>query len=198
MKTPSPDHSPSPANSRRASLSRSESAPAVVDPIPQLPASTTVARQFTRVASGPAIPMATPTATSTYFPRSSGLSSTARKFSSAARRVVRTEDRENAGRDLAKENNDAIPYNSTATNARPLADVVPVPQRTIGANGRQVLPVPSRFRSMKKVETIAEVSDGTCSAMTSVRSAQDVSRAGSESTTGIITCFDRYSAATLS
>lgn len=198
MKTPSPDHSPSPANSRRASLSRSESAPAIADPIPQLPTSTTIARQFTRVASGPAIPMATPTTTSTYFPRSSGLSSTARKFSTAARRVVRTEDRENAGRELAKENNDAMPFNSTSTNARPLADVVPVPQRTLGANGRQVLPVPSRFRSMKKVETIAEVSDGTCLATISARSAKDFSRAGAGSTTGIITCFDRHSAATLS
>ena len=86
--------------------------------------------------------MATPTTTSTYFPRSSGLSSTARKFSSAARRVVRTEDRENTGRELVKENGDAVPFISTATNARPLADVVPVPQRTIGANGRQVLPSP--------------------------------------------------------
>ena len=163
MKTPSPEHSPSPlAISRRASLSRSESAPSVVEPMPLPPPSNTSIRQFTRVSSVPVTSMSTPATTSTFFPRSSGLSSTSRKLGTAPRRVVRIEDRENAERELAKENGDALPYVSTSTNARPLVDVVPIPQRTIAANGRTVLPVPGRYtRGMKKVETIAEVSDGT-------------------------------------
>ena len=61
-----------------------------------------------------------------------------------------------------KENGDALPVASTSVNVRPLAEVVPVPQRTVGVNGRQVIPVPSRAvgRLVKKVETIAEVDDG--------------------------------------
>lgn len=92
-----------------------------------------------------------------YLPRSTGLNSTARKFTSAPRRVVRLEDIEQG-----KENGDALPVASTSTNVRPLAEVVPVPQRTVGVNGRQVIPVPSRAagRLLKKVETIAEVDDG--------------------------------------
>ncbi|KAI0345703.1 hypothetical protein BDW22DRAFT_904252 [Trametopsis cervina] len=161
MKTPSPDHSPSPSGgSRRASLSRSESAPCVIDQSPA-PGSVPAARQFARVSSGPipTVPtISTPAMASTYFPRSTGLSSTARKFTSAPRRVVRQEDRDAAERDQGKENGDAMPLASSSTSTRPLAEVMPVPQRTVGANGRPVMPVPSRS-VRRKPEPITEVDD---------------------------------------
>lgn len=61
-----------------------------------------------------------------------------------------------------KENGESLPVASTSASVRPLAEVVPVPQRTIGVNGRQVIPVPSRAagRLVKKVEMIPEVDDG--------------------------------------
>lgn len=58
-----------------------------------------------------------------------------------------------------KENGDAMPIATGSTNVRPLAEVIPVPQRSVG---RPVLPVPSRAanRLLKKVEPIAETDDG--------------------------------------
>lgn len=163
VKTPSPDHLPSPLlGPRRASLSRSESAPSIVEPPPILPPSTSTVRQFTRVQSGPVPSSSTPATTSTYYARSAGLSSTQRKLTGAARRVVRVEEPE-ADREPPKENGDALPFPSSSTNTRPLTESV-VPQRTVTANGRQVIPVPSRFGSrMKMVEPIAEVDSGMCS-----------------------------------
>lgn len=146
------NHSPSPTpGGRRASLSRSESAPSVMD-IP--PSSTTISRQFTRVTSGPA-QLATPAASTARLPMSTGLSSTARKVT-GARRVRLDELRESVE---SKENNDLYPIPSSSSSVRPLADVVPVPQRTLSAQGRQVLPVPNRAGRAKRPEVITEMDE---------------------------------------
>jgi hypothetical protein len=142
-------HSPSPTPQtgfRRASLSRSESAPSVID----VPSSATASRQFSRVSSGP-IQLSTPAASSVRQSMSTGLSSTARKIT-GARRVRLDEVRDAAE---SKENQDLYSIPSSSTSTRPLADVIPVPQRTsISSQGRQVLPVPSRAHAsrMKRPE----------------------------------------------
>ncbi|KAI0075059.1 hypothetical protein K474DRAFT_1454520 [Panus rudis PR-1116 ss-1] len=134
---PSPihtDESPAPA-SRRSSLSRSESAPSVVEP----------PRQFQRVASQPvhfpAIHASTPAASSARLPVSTGLSSTSRKFG-GARRVKIEEARESNERARAE-----------------IDEFRQLPQRASSAQGRQMLPVPRSSRLGKRVEPIAETED---------------------------------------
>ncbi|KAI0785230.1 hypothetical protein C8Q75DRAFT_333303 [Abortiporus biennis] len=160
---PSPVSLESPIPTRRASLSRSESAP-------QIPDSATTARSFQRVQSGPLA--ATPGVSTARLPFSTGLTTAARKIGGARR--VRLEDIKEAtdrssirpeAEDLRqrelrfpsqeKENADSFPAPSYLPPSRPLAEVVPVPQRNVSVHGRQVLPVPSR-RVVKKVETISE------------------------------------------
>lgn len=88
---------------------------------------------------------------------SSGLSSTARKIT-GARRVRLDELRETAE---SKENNDLHPLPTASTSTKPLADVLPVPQRTLSAQGRQVLPVPSRATRLKRPDVITELDECT-------------------------------------
>ncbi|CAL1713307.1 unnamed protein product [Somion occarium] len=125
--------SPIPSSSRRASLSRSESAPSVTD-------QASAPRSFQRAASGslalnPSL-SSTPAASFARLPVSTGLSSTSRKIG-GARRVIREEVKD-----------------GTAEEAKQL------PQRSLSAQGRQVLPVPSRAaRLVKKTEPILETED---------------------------------------
>ncbi|CAL1713306.1 unnamed protein product [Somion occarium] len=160
--------SPIPSSSRRASLSRSESAPSVTD-------QASAPRSFQRAASGslalnPSL-SSTPAASFARLPVSTGLSSTSRKIG-GARRVIREEVKDGTAEEAKqrkrpleareKENADALPpaSNSSSASSRPLAEVVPVPQRSLSAQGRQVLPVPSRAaRLVKKTEPILETED---------------------------------------
>ena len=145
--------SPTPRNgSGRSSLSRSESAPSVID----VPPSATTSRQFTRTSSGP-VQLSTPAASSVRLPMSTGLSSTARKIT-GARRVRLEELRETTE---SKENNDLHSLPTASTSSRPLVDVVPMPQWSSSVQGRQVLPVPSRATRLKRPETISELEDCT-------------------------------------
>lgn len=110
----------------------------------------------------------TPAASLARIPVSTGLSSTARKIG-GARRVMRDEageevkQRKRPLETQEKENVDALPVVATSSlgSSRPLAEVVPVPQRSLSMQGRQVLPVPTRAsRLMKKADPIAETEDG--------------------------------------
>ena len=89
---------------------------------------------------------------------SSGLGSTARKVT-GARRVRLDVLRDSTE---SKENNDLHPVPSSSTSTRPLADVIPVPQRSVTAQGRQVLPVPNRALAgrLKRSELLAGLEDG--------------------------------------
>ncbi len=181
LHSPILSHSPVPTK-RSSPLSRAESAPDVISqPTP-------VSRQFSRTVSGPLATTisSTPVASGARLPQSTGLSRTGRKISGAPRRVKLDEVRETNDRarqeaeswklqrelrnavTQEKENADYLhsAASSSATpSSRPLTDVMPVPQRSLSAHGRQVLPVPSRTaRMMKKVETIAEAPDGEHSA----------------------------------
>ena len=151
----SPSSSPRPTSGGRNSLSRSESAPSVVD-VPAPPSTATTSRHFTRVSSGPA-QLGTPAASTARLPMSTGLSSTARRIT-GARRVRLDELRETTE---SKENGDLYPLPSASTSTKPLADVVPVPQRTLSAQGRQVLPVPSRAARLKRPDIVTELEDRT-------------------------------------
>ena len=159
--------SPLPSASRRSSLSRSESIPSGSETIYG-------SRSFQRTQSGPLainpLGASTPAASIARFPVSTGLNSTARKIG-GARRVIRDEvgeevkQRKRPLETQEKENVDALPVVATSSSfgsSRPLAEVVPVPQRSTSMQGRQVLPVPTR-RLLKKVEPITETEDGVCS-----------------------------------
>ena len=74
-----------------------------------------------------------------------GLSSTGRKTTGARR--VRLEELRDAAE--SKENSDSYPIPSASTSSRPLADVVPFPQRSVSSQGRQVLPVPGRGQASR-------------------------------------------------
>lgn len=152
---PSPSPTPSPTTrqgSGRASLSRSDSAPSVID---QVPSSTSSSRHFTRVSSGP-VAFATPGASSTRAPLTTGLASTGRKISGAPRRVRLEDLRESMEQEQGRESSDLYPI-ASGSAARPLAEVAPVPQRSLSVQGRQMLPVPSRaVRPIKRAEPISE------------------------------------------
>lgn len=179
----SPDLLPSPVTKRSSPLGSS----VLAQPTP-------TARQFARAASTSLLASSssalhsTPAASSTRLPSSAGLTSTGRKIGRARRVKLEDYDRQaqgaqednvglanggqselrmslsTQGKENAEAANTVLP-SSSSSSARPLADVVPLPQpqqRTLSAYGRQMIPVPSRAaaRLMKKVETISEVPDG--------------------------------------
>lgn len=86
---------------------------------------------------------------------STGLTSTQRKVT-GARRVRLEEFRETAE---SKENNDLYAIASTSTSTKPLADIIPVPQRTLTSQGRQMVPVPHRAARTKRPEVITELEE---------------------------------------
>ncbi|KAK7682366.1 hypothetical protein QCA50_014571 [Cerrena zonata] len=154
--------SPIASASRRSSLSRSESAPSVSDPV-------YAGRSFQRVASGPLSinpsGSSTPGVSLARIPVSTGLSGTGRKIG-GARRVIRDEAGEEAKQrkrpleTQEKENVEAFPIVATSSlgSSRPFAEVVPASQRNVSVQGRQMLPVPAR-RLVMKHEPISETED---------------------------------------